>query len=360
MKESVKQSEQSKNTNLFNNLKKLGKKFENYEKYFNYAHKNHGISLNVNEFDFKDKEIKMLNFDEPSDRKEILHFIENLNDYSCRKLAPNAYVNKRLMEVKGKKFAATAATNANGHSLQEKPNTKANNSNEDKMQIDKIPNGNEIAKNQNDKNEKNIIELNSSNNNFVNNNNVNNNNNCNYANSETINDIAGIHADGGNNHHHEHHGHHHKRSHFFSNKLSEMKHNYLLEKAHHNKDASHNSQDSLEIFNKLSEATAKAPKASNTDKIRMEDYNLIVEIFNKHEIIKDIFLINNYIKYSNYSEMLKKQKRNLVKNFTNEIETYRQNMKNNRNLSNPVKANLELLNSFLNKIKPNNPSTAAV
>jgi len=37
----------------------------------NYSHKNYGISLNENEFDYKDKEIKMVNFEEPSDRKDI-------------------------------------------------------------------------------------------------------------------------------------------------------------------------------------------------------------------------------------------------------------------------------------------------
>lgn len=341
-KENAKQSDQSKNINFFNSLKKLGKKFEIFEKSFNYSHKNFGITLNVNEFDFKDKEIKMLNFEEPADRKEITNFIENLNDYSFRKLAGNSYINKRFIDIKGKRFFSVASSGgANSNALvgitgkNQNLNINSikgqgkNNEEEAHREVSDFSNG--IVKN---------LDYKSNNNNSIRQD-INN-----HSNSEiNFNNLQ---------HHHQHH----KRSHCFSIKLNEMKHEYLLEKAHHNKDASLHAQESLEIFNKLNESTIKGSRQNYTDKIRIEDYNLIVEIFNKHEIIKDIFLINNYIKYSNYSDQLKKQKRNLVKNFTNEIETYRINMKNNRSLSNPVKANLELLNSFLNKIKPNTASSS--
>jgi len=345
-KEITKQSEQNKNTNIFNSLKKMGKKFEIFEKNLNYAHKNLGISLSVNEFDFKDKEIKLLNYEETADRKEITNFIENLNDYSCRKLAGNMYVNKRFFDVKGKKFVSSASlaganantfvagrTGLNQNLIVNTVDVQSKINHEEEIQKKEKILVNGIEKSRNKENNKTLDNFQKEN--KIDNINTKSNNSC--------------------NNHHQHET--HKRSTFFSNKLSEMKHNYLLDKAHHSKDNSQNAKESLEIFNQLNEGFVKAPKSSNVDKIRTEDNNLIIEILNKHEIIKDIFLINNYIKYSNYSDQLKKQKRNLVKNFTNEIEAYRVHMKNNRNLSNPVKANLELLNSFLNKIKPNTASS---
>jgi len=44
------------------------------------------------------------------------------------------------------------------------------------------------------------------------------------------------------------------------------------------------------IFNKLNEITGK----TNPQIKRREEINLIIETFNKHEIIKDIKVINNF------------------------------------------------------------------
>ena len=66
-----------------------------------------------------------------------------------------------------------------------------------------------------------------------------------------------------------------------------------------------------------------------------------------------MFLINNHIRSSSYNDTIKNQKRGLVRQLTIEIESYKNVMKNQRNLSSVVKANLELLNLFLTKVKPN-------
>jgi len=337
-KENQKQLEQGKSTNIFNNLRKIGKKFEIYEKFSNYSHKNYGISLNVNEFDFKDKEIKMLNFEEPADRKEITNFIENLNDYSSRKLPPNSYINKRFCEIKGKKFQLQSnviqqnyskisdillKSECNGINLPLGNKNVAENYHPDSYDLE----------NHHLKSKENIEAMHTEPYSITNGGSINN--------SLNMNNTQNNHTHG-----------HNKKPHSFSKKLNEMKHNYLLEKAHHNKDITHDTMESLEIFNKLNEATIKAPKQTS-EKMRREDYNSILEIFNKHEIIKDIYTINNYIKCSNYNDHMKTQKRSLVRSLTNDIEIYRSTMKVKQNLHSAVKANLDLLNSFLNKIKPN-------
>jgi len=69
-----------------------------------------------------------------------------------------------------------------------------------------------------------------------------------------------------------------------------MKHKYLLEKAHQVSDCLNKKQDSMVIFNKLNEITGK----TNSEIKRREELNLIIEIFNKHEIIKDLKVINNF------------------------------------------------------------------
>jgi len=78
--EIIKQWDQNKLQNNFNLLKKLGRKYENFELNNNYSHKNDGKNLNVNEFYYKNKEIKMVNLEEPSDRKDITNFIYKFND----------------------------------------------------------------------------------------------------------------------------------------------------------------------------------------------------------------------------------------------------------------------------------------
>jgi len=53
----------------------------------NYSYKNDGIRINVNEYVFKEKEKKIKNFEEPSERKEITNFIYKINYYSARKIS---------------------------------------------------------------------------------------------------------------------------------------------------------------------------------------------------------------------------------------------------------------------------------
>jgi len=69
---------------------------------------------------------------------------------------------------------------------------------------------------------------------------------------------------------------------------------------------------------------------------KLRELNLIIEIFNKHEIIKDIYVINNFLKGSSYSDQTKNKKRNLVKSLIFEIENSKNNMKLIRNLANSV------------------------
>jgi len=338
-REILKQSEQNKYQNNFNLLKKLGRKYENFELNNNYSHKNDGISLNVNEFDFKDKEIKMVNLEEPSDRKDITNFIYKLNDYSARKLSSTTFINKRLMETKIKKSIFnnySQVNNINREDIIHAKESGIHNQILNNHVMEENIRNNDPTKNISHQTSKNVNQYKK-------------NYKENMGNEYLNNKINGKWNDNNIN---QEKTTHNKKSNFYSNKINEMKHKYLLEKAHQATDCYNKSQDSMVIFNKINEITAKTGK-TNPEIKRREELNLIIEIFNKHEIIKDIYVINNFLKGSSYSDQIKNQKRNLVKSLTFEIENSKNNMKQNRNLTNSVKVNLELLNLFLNKIKPN-------
>ena len=304
------------NINLFNSFRKLGKKFEISEKCQNYSHKNYGLCLNVNEFDFKDKEVKMLNYEEIN-KKEINNLIENLNDYSIRKMTQITYCNKNLYDIKTKKYNFGLSFNSSTYP-RDKPNTTISN------EINIIQNNNDVE-----------MRIDNENNNENVDTNIHNLNHDVKANS--------------NNQNYKEHS-QNKKNLFIKNQLKEMKQNFVNYKK--NPELQNNSKESHEIFLKINESIVKNLK-TNLLNIKNEDLKIVEDIKNKHELIKDMFLINNHIRSSSYNDTIKNQKRGLVRQLTIEIESYKNVMKNQRNLSSVVKANLELLNLFLTKVKPN-------
>lgn len=77
-------------------IQKYSKKWENVELHKNYIHKHFGSCLNVQEYDYKDKEIKKISAamseEEEFNKKEMSNFIESINNYSCRKLENVNYI----------------------------------------------------------------------------------------------------------------------------------------------------------------------------------------------------------------------------------------------------------------------------
>jgi len=103
-----------------------------------------------------------------------------------------------------------------------------------------------------------------------------------------------------------------KKSHINLNKINGTKHKYILQKANQNSDC----------YNKLNDISGK----TNSEIKRREELNLIIEIF-KQEIIKDIYVINNFLNGSSYIDQIKNKKRKLVKSLTIEIEKSKNNIK---------------------------------
>lgn len=327
-KESLKHPE-TKFVNFFNNYKKIGKKCEACEKANSFPQKYHGLSLTDKEFDVKEREFKLRNEDydsknEEFEKKEIANLIENINNYSIRKLSNMNYTNKNLLEVKFKKFnnfILTQSTGINGNIKNIYQDVEM------KFEGDNKPSNGNMKNNINQQS-------------YI--------NNCN----GTIKRV---------------------KNSFLSDKLKIMEREYNENKAR----LESNEKECLEMFERLNytepkkinenEALSKTNKSntniSNKDEINLltnEEMKIITEIRHRHEIIKDIFLINNHIKYSNYSDSQKDVKKLSVRKLTTEIEEYRNIIARNKKLLTPaVKANLDLLNYFFFKVKPNSNSQQA-
>jgi len=68
---------------------------------------------------------------------------------------------------------------------------------------------------------------------------------------------------------------HNKKYHFYLNKIIEMKHKYIMGKAHQAIYCFNKSEKNMVIFNKLNEITGK----SDPENKRREELKLIIEIF---------------------------------------------------------------------------------
>jgi len=86
--ERIIKSEKNKNNKTGGNKKR----FEKIELHKNYIHKYFGTCSNIIEFDYKDKEIKRNLEETEFNKKETSSFIENINNYSLRKLEKLNYI----------------------------------------------------------------------------------------------------------------------------------------------------------------------------------------------------------------------------------------------------------------------------
>ncbi len=81
---------------------KISKIYEDLERHRLYTFNYYGLCQAVSEFDYKDKEMKEINPAEEFNKKEISNLIENINDYSIRKLENIKYLprNNFLSKIK--------------------------------------------------------------------------------------------------------------------------------------------------------------------------------------------------------------------------------------------------------------------
>jgi hypothetical protein len=397
------------NFKVFNfnaSFRKISKKFEKFEKFYYFAYKNNGVCLNTNEIDlnYKDKD-REFNRNDDDNKKNVKILIENLNDYSIRKLKDIKNVNKRMYMIRGKKtlnndieFSLNDSNNNNYKSKFNNLNI-SNNNNNNNNDISYIINSKNSCINNNNnnngsyiinlikpQNEKEISNLNklnfkSNDNNNTdnsyknNNNNYDNNNNNNdyndniettYLNSNTNLNLNLIHYNNENKDKDKAKDYIEKKisskfsNNFFRNKLKIIKEEYIEEK--NNENLIEKNEKNFEIFKKLNENSALLNRKYKFK----NDSNELLKIFNfqnRHELIKDIFMINSHIRCSNYNEHQKIQKKHFVRGLSNEIDIYRNKMDQMENMPSLIKTNLVFLSNFLNKLKPtiqntNSSSTA--
>ena len=136
---------------------------------------------------------------------------------------------------------------------------------------------------------------------------------------------------------------------FFKNKLKSLKEEYLKNKKLQKPE--NISKSNIEIFRKLNQNALLLNRRYKL-KTDLNEISKVTEFQNRHELIKDIFLINSNIRCSSYNEQLKMQKKICVRNLSNEIDSYRVKLEQFENMPNLLKVNLFYLSGFLNKLKP--------
>ena len=96
-------SDLQNNTNNIYQKYKINKIYEDIERHRLYTYNYYGLCQAVSEFDYKDKEMKEINPTEEFNNKEISNLIENINNYSIRKLENIKYLPRHNLLTKIKK-----------------------------------------------------------------------------------------------------------------------------------------------------------------------------------------------------------------------------------------------------------------